>query len=428
MPDDLYHANLQSISGADLYQSILDFTRVNFPNGTRPREGFLLDFKTEMGDKFVRAIAALANTFGGLVILGVADDDHDGRPDSLPGVASTGELKTRVANVIGSNLIPCPMFEIAECALPTDPDKKLCAIRVRETQEICFITTKGEKNPVYVRVEDKSEPADASAQRALLERKRRLQNSGEELTARLDLLRKRVLFMKQDSAGGVFHGDFFRMLLCPLTHPRLSLDLVLEERFAKLVLNQALSSLVTNGDATVGLPRGRDWFEVRFQDPEFEHERRWHLTDNAELAFITTTKWPMPGKKSYWSLYDLAADFVATAKLAKQFWQGDQYYGAFHLEAELQLGKLELMERRDGFPSFYCDRLGYKTIMPMQRNILAIAQAPGHLANASAEFSYQDLNLRLDDIAADVLNQLLRSLGHGTEIEKLKAAVRLLIA
>jgi hypothetical protein len=421
MPADLYHADLKSITGADLYQSILDFTGVDRPTDERPKEGYLLDFKKEIGDSSIQTIAALANTFGGLVFLGV-DDDH-GRPNRLVGIPYPGELKTHLANLIGSNLVPCPTFEIAECALPKDGSRKLAVVRVRETQEVCLVTKKGEKHPVYVRVEDKSEPADASALRALLERKRQVQNAVEELQARVARLRSRLVMTWQDSTGGIVRSDtFLRPLICPTAHPLLPLDLIVERRFSELVLTPGIASLITNGDAKHELQRSRDWFEIRLSEPSLKYERRWLLTDHADVGFITQTKWPMPGTKGEWSLYDLAADLIAVTKMAKEFWRSTDYYGRFRIEAELQVRDLRLSVASSGFQPLYYGQLGH--IGRLQRKVLAIVDHPQPAGDASGDFSYQDLNLQLDEVVAGVLNQLLRSLGHGTEIEKLKGVVR----
>jgi hypothetical protein len=204
----------------------------------------------------------------------------------------------------------------------------------------------------------------------------------------------------------------------------LPLDIIIEKQFADLVLNPGLVSLINNGDAKRESRRSRDWFEIRFHDASLEYERRWRLTDRADVGFITQTKFPLPGTQGHWSLYDLAADLIAIAKMAKEFWQSTGYYGGFRLEAELQVRNLELSASSDGFHPLYYQRLGRVVSFPLQRNMLAIVENPHSTGDASADFSYEDLNLCLDDIAASVLNELLRSLGHGPEIEKLKGAVR----
>ena len=168
MATDLYSADLRTISGNDVYKAITEFLRLDLPKENRPREGYLLDFKEELSDRFLHSVAAFANTFGGLLILGVKEDD--GRPHEIVGVNAKGELKTQVASLIASNLFPSPPFDIAEADIPGDTDrKKVCAIRIRETPEICLLAKKGEKHPIYVRIEDQSGPADAAQIRSLLE-------------------------------------------------------------------------------------------------------------------------------------------------------------------------------------------------------------------------------------------------------------------
>jgi predicted HTH transcriptional regulator len=169
MAEDLYHCDLKSISGTLMYEALRAFTLVDRPIDERPREGYLLDFKEDLnGDskkRFLHSAASFANTFGGLLVLGVSE--KDGRPEALVGLTVSGELKTQVASLIASNLFPCPPLDIAECSMPKEANRKLAVIRVRETAEVCLVARKGESHPVYVRIEDQSEPADASQLRSV---------------------------------------------------------------------------------------------------------------------------------------------------------------------------------------------------------------------------------------------------------------------
>jgi hypothetical protein len=90
------------------------------------------------------------------------------QPDELVGIEAIGELKTSIASSIATNISPTPSYEIAECSLPTTPARKLAVIRVRQGNQIYYLTKKGEK-PIYVRNEDESIPADAARLRALRE-------------------------------------------------------------------------------------------------------------------------------------------------------------------------------------------------------------------------------------------------------------------
>ena len=219
MTIDLYSTDLRSVSGTDLYRAIVEFVRADRPFDDRPREGYLLDFKQDLGERFLHSVAAFANTFGGMLILGVSEDD--GRPDRLVGIAAKGELKTQVASIITSSLVPCPMFEIAECEIPNDPDgKKLGVVRIRENQEICLLARKGEKYPVYIRLEDQSPPADAFQLRSLLVRKGPNQGASSDVLRRLTELES-DLFVRRftPDSHGSRSDTYLQIVICPNSAP-----------------------------------------------------------------------------------------------------------------------------------------------------------------------------------------------------------------
>jgi hypothetical protein len=244
-------------------------------------------------------VAAFANTFGGLLIVGVTE--IDGRPDTLAGVSVQGEWKTKIASMIAANLFPCPQFEIAECTLPTDAGRKLSVVRVRETTEICLLAKKGELHPVYVRNEDQSVPADASQLRALLDRKRRTQTPAAEIEARLIPIRNRMyVTVGAGTSPRTRSETYFRIAICPYAHPPMPLDLAMERRFSEVVSEQlpGLQTLVSQNEAAIEFPRWRDWFEMHFVEKAHDYERRWHLSTSGDIGFVTQTRWPVTGNEA----------------------------------------------------------------------------------------------------------------------------------
>src|SRR5437879_4133594 len=134
MIHDLYKTDLNRINEQDLYESIAAFASVSQPLSLRPHEGYLLDFKEGISPRTLHNVASFANTFGGLLLLGVENDKGFSR--SLKGIQFSGEFKTHVASYLASNISPCPSFDIADCRLPNDQDRYLCVVRVREGTEI----------------------------------------------------------------------------------------------------------------------------------------------------------------------------------------------------------------------------------------------------------------------------------------------------
>src|SRR5271157_5965668 len=74
----------------------------------RHRESIHLDYKREIDNSLAKTIAAMANTWGGLILVGVEDDDS--RP-MLPveGMYYQERLRERINNIILGNITP-PVF------------------------------------------------------------------------------------------------------------------------------------------------------------------------------------------------------------------------------------------------------------------------------------------------------------------------------
>ena len=163
---DLYKDDLSRFGDPELFAAVEAFTKVNQAPTDRTQEGYLVDFKASWSDSSLRAVAAFANTFGGLLVVGVSD--KDGRADQIVGIPSPRqELKTTIASSIASNISPTPPYEIRDVAFPSDASRHLCIVRVRKGNGLYLLTKKGDQ-PVYIRNEDESRPADAARLQALL--------------------------------------------------------------------------------------------------------------------------------------------------------------------------------------------------------------------------------------------------------------------
>ncbi len=99
-------------------------------------EAFDLDFKSEMygssdRDKRDAAIdvAALANTAGGLLILGIEEDDQ-ARASAAPGVALSEADERRIRQIVGSNVVPMPAIDVLRIPDPARAEHGLVLIAV----------------------------------------------------------------------------------------------------------------------------------------------------------------------------------------------------------------------------------------------------------------------------------------------------------
>src|SRR5260370_22555359 len=104
MPIDLYRDDLNAVSGTDLFSAVTAFCRISEAVQDRPQEDYRLDFKQKWKEEAIRVIASFANTFGGILFIGIAEEN--GKPKDIIGADSKSEIKTKIARSIASNISP----------------------------------------------------------------------------------------------------------------------------------------------------------------------------------------------------------------------------------------------------------------------------------------------------------------------------------
>src|SRR5437763_11910122 len=106
---DLFTSDFNSLTNDECYSAISDFSQA------QPNESNRHDFKLIWDNDAVKHVAAFANTFGGLLIIGIEKNQNDPRP-KLTGVSSNSELMTGIASSIATNISPTPSYDIMECS------------------------------------------------------------------------------------------------------------------------------------------------------------------------------------------------------------------------------------------------------------------------------------------------------------------------
>lgn len=117
-------------------------------------EGAFLDYKSTFPADLARTIAAMGNTLGGVILIGV--DEADGKPKMpLAGIPVERGLSERVTNIVLSNIAP-PLFpEVAVCP-NEDGSRVLLAIRIAQSPDAPHAIQANTR--VYLRTGNRNSP------------------------------------------------------------------------------------------------------------------------------------------------------------------------------------------------------------------------------------------------------------------------------
>jgi hypothetical protein len=125
------------------------------------REGTLLEFKEQFPSRLAKSISSMANTYGGVILIGVQENTTGAGVVPVQGVALVPGLRERVVE-IGINAIYPPVipevrvveFKSSDAA-PT-PDRAVVIIRVDESEEGGHAVDG--RTAVYIRTDNISDP------------------------------------------------------------------------------------------------------------------------------------------------------------------------------------------------------------------------------------------------------------------------------
>jgi len=139
----LYTKKIEEITHEDI---------VNFCNG-KIRENISLDYKEAIDSTLAKTIAAMANTWGGLIIIGAEDDDSKPKLP-LKEIEFKKYLREQINNIILGNITP-PVFPEIQVCSSEDGKTGLIVIRVPQSNTTPHAIRGNTK--VYIRTDTSNE-------------------------------------------------------------------------------------------------------------------------------------------------------------------------------------------------------------------------------------------------------------------------------
>jgi len=434
MSISLFTDDLSGLQNDELFAVIADFAKA------QPIEGWRHDYTEKWEDTALKNIAAFANTFGGLLIIGVKKGKKDVTCELL-GVESDSEYKTRIASAIAANISPVPPYNIFECHKPDAPNRRFCVIRVREGKLIHLITKK-DFSPVYVRNEDESRIADASQLRRLIDREREMPVLSDRINAGAIQLRDSLLIN-----SGYQNPDLntwqlsthqqsqthLRLEIIPTETLLMELEKMHEDRLWKLIAEfyPRIGDTVSNGVAKQAENRGADFYEYVYYHKKLDYEIRWRITGTGAIGYAAQMHYQSEVAQKVWSVVDVANYVILFVKLSLKWWEAVGYFGEGRLFVQLNIPGLNVLRHPDhgyciqGFDPTVSSGgpLRFREPLDIRSDAIQFSASGGNAANAQTGFNYFSAIEDLPRLATSIVNQLLRSLGHGADWDLLKNSI-----
>jgi hypothetical protein len=120
-------------------------------------EGVTRDYKEDFPTELERTVAAMANSAGGLVLIGVTEDRKSTKPSGMPGIPLIAGLHERVLNICISNIAPIVTPEVAVVPDPSSTHAVL-VLRIPQSAQAPHAIARNTK--VYVRRGSISNPEE----------------------------------------------------------------------------------------------------------------------------------------------------------------------------------------------------------------------------------------------------------------------------
>jgi hypothetical protein len=123
-------------------------------------EGAVLDYKEDFPNNLEKTLAAMANTLGGIVLIGVAEDTENRPVVPVKGIEFKRGLSERVINIILGNITP-PFIPEVSVASDVNQQRALIIIRIPQSHQTPHAISGNTQ--VYLRTGNRNKPEELAA-------------------------------------------------------------------------------------------------------------------------------------------------------------------------------------------------------------------------------------------------------------------------
>lgn len=388
---DIYTKPIDRLTLADVDEFLmLDDDEVH-----RPKEGLRVDYKAEPPDDLARVVAAFANAAGGVVLLGVVENDL--APVRRDGFKRKGQTKTRISNMISNKLLaPRPAFEVQVFPIPGSSDHDLVVVRVPQSDEAPHMHVAG---TVPVRVADNLVAAHVPEIERLLRQRDSFVHVGDPSGDLPEHVFVRATFPGETKRAR--SETFLHFSLRATRARRQRLDAPDEAELETIFREEG------------GLPytvaaRRRSYVEWRHDDEAADFDRHWTATEAGALGYRGQV-----ARQGRIFLREVILDLHHCFRTAVRVLDHRGDAGRVQLGIRLSPANLAIETVRDDY----------------QRDLLGVSEIEGELVEGSDEFVTTVDTSTLDEpdeLIADALFDQLRCRGARVNHPILLSAVRAL--
>lgn len=199
--------------GEITWEDVVEFCEQQIP------EGGYLDYKEDFPSKLEKTIAALANTLGGLILIGVEEDQENKPVLPVKGIEFKRGLSERITNIILTNIAP-PIFPEIQVCLNSDKSRAIIVIRIHPSEHTPHAISSNTQ--VYLRTGNRNKPeslAGVDQIEWLSEKRQKSVTLRQQLSQEAERRFRRQYgrrFLGSAGSDSIMLKGLFTLSLCPL--------------------------------------------------------------------------------------------------------------------------------------------------------------------------------------------------------------------